>query len=184
MTSPAVIGLHAERVVGDDRVVRWVTPAGTLPSGRVRHAPGRLGEMLSAGMLSGALVEHTAVWLWLQDGLAWSATGNTVQSALREALADPEGWQIDPAPGEVLEHVTADLLTGSVGDFIRSHGGSVESHRDGEDVEVRLGGACEHCSAAEYTLRLRLLDAMRRRCPAVVESDRGAGTLRLTLQQM
>lgn len=182
MKSQGVIGLHAERVAGDDRVVRWVIPAGTLPSGRVRRAPGRLGEMFGAGILSGALVETTAVWLWLQDGLTWSAKGNAVQSALREALADPECWEIDPAPGEVLERVTADLLTGSVGDFIRSHGGSVESYRDGEDVEVRLGGACEHCPAAEYTLRLRLLDAMRRRCPAVVESDRGPGTLRLSLR--
>jgi Fe/S biogenesis protein NfuA len=107
-----------------------------------------------------------------------------VQGALRQALADPAGWKIEPAPGEVLEAVTADLLTGSVGDFVRSHGGSVESHRDGEDVEVRLGGACEHCPAAEYTLRLRLLEAMRRRCPEIVESDRGAGTLRLSLRSL
>jgi Fe/S biogenesis protein NfuA len=179
-----VIGLHAERVTGDDRVVRWVMPAGILPAGRVRRAPGQLGELLSEGTLSGALVEYTAVWLWLREGLAWSAKGNCVQGALRQALADPAGWEIEPAPGEVLEAVTADLLTGSVGDFVRSHGGSVESHRDGEDVEVRLGGACEHCPAAEHTLRLRLLEAMRRRCPEIVESDRGAGTLRLSLRSL
>lgn len=179
-----MIGLHAERVPGDDRVVRWVIPAGTLHPGRVRRAPGRLGEMLAAGTLSDALSEHTAVWLWLQDGLAWTAQGSTVQSALRQALADPDGWEIDPAPGEVLERVTADLLAGSVGDFVRSHGGSVETHRDGEDVVIRLGGACEHCAAAEYTLRLRLLDALRRRCPDVVESVRGTGALRLSLGQV
>jgi Fe/S biogenesis protein NfuA len=33
-------------------------------------------------------------------------------------------WVVESAPGEVLEHVTADLLAGSVGDFVRSHGGS------------------------------------------------------------
>lgn len=176
-----MIGVHAERVDGDDRVVRWVMPAGTLPHGRVRRAPGALGEILRDGTMSDALVEHTAVWLWLREGLSWSAYGGTVQRALREALAEPGGWEIDPAPGEVLERVTADLLAGTVGDFVRSHGGSVAAHRDGNAVEVHLGGACEHCPAAEHTLRLRLLDALRRRCPDVVESDRGRGRLRLHL---
>lgn len=136
--------------------------------------------MLRAGTLSEALVEHTAVWLWLQQGLSWSTYGREVQSALREALGDPGDWEIIAAPGEVLERVTADLLSGSVGDFIRSHGGSVVARRDGDDVEIHLGGACEHCPASEYTLRLRLLEALRRRCPGVAESDSGSGRLRLT----
>jgi Fe-S cluster biogenesis protein NfuA len=176
-----MISLHAERAAGDDRAVRWVIPAGGLTPGRVRRAPGALGEIVRDGTISDALVEHTAVWLWLRDGLSWSAHGGTVQRALREALAEPGGWEIDPAPGEVLELVTADLLAGTVGDFVRSHGGSVAAQRDGDDVEVHLGGACEHCPAAEHTLRSRLLDALRRRCPDVVESDRGRGRLRLHL---
>lgn len=176
-----MIGVHAERVAGDDRVVRWVMPAGSLSPGRVRRAPAPLGEILSGGIISDALVEHTAVWLWLREGLSWSAYGSTVQGALSDALAEPGGWEIDPAPGEVLERVTADLLAGTVGEFVRSHGGSVAAQRDGDDVEVHLGGACEHCPAAEHTLRLRLLDALRRRCPDVVESDRGRGRLRLRL---
>jgi len=176
------IGIHAERVAGDDRVVRWVVPGGRLPVGRARHASGRLGEMLSEGTLSGALVEHGAVWLWLGEGLSWAGRGAAVQSALREALADPDGWLVEPAPGEVLEHVTADLLTGSVGDFVRSHGGSVTAERTGDTVAVRLGGACEHCPAAGLTLRQRLMGELHRRCPDLVEVDRDGRQLTLALR--
>ena len=177
-----MIGIHAERVAGDDRVVRWVVPMGMVPVGRVREAPGRLGELFSEGAFSEALTEYGALWLWLRDGLSWSMVGASVQSALRDALADPQGWVVDPAPGEVLEHVTADLLAGSVGDFVRSHGGSVSAQPVGGDaVAVQLGGACQHCPAAEYTLRARLLGELRRRCPDLVEVDRDGGGLTLTL---
>ncbi len=177
-----MIAIHAERVAGDDRAVRWVVPAGILTVGRVRWAPARLGEMLSDATLSDALVEHSAVWLWLREGLSWTSEGAAVQSALREALADPAGWMIEPAPGEVLAHVTEDLLSGSVGDFVRSHGGSATARQAGGDaVAVQLGGACEHCPAAEYTLRLRLLGELRRRCPDLVELDRGHDGLTLML---
>lgn len=162
-----MIGLHAERVADDPRAVRWVVPAGILPAGRVRSAPGALGEMFDEATLTSGLVEHTAVWLWLRDDRNWADVGPHVQSALREALADPAGWVIDPAPGEVLERVTADLLAGSVGDFIRSHGGTAVAERvsGGETVRVRLGGACSNCVAADHTLRLRLVEGLRRRCP-------------------
>jgi Fe/S biogenesis protein NfuA len=177
----ALIGVHPERVDDDDRAVRWVLTGTTLPVGRVTRAPGRLGEMLSDATLSDALAEHTAVWLWLREGLSWSRHGTEVRAALRDALADPAGWVVVPAPGEVLEHVTTDLLTGSVGDFIRSHGGSVLARRSGDEVAVLLGGACEHCPAAGHTLRLRLLEALRRRCPDLIETGSGAGQLRLRL---
>lgn len=177
-----MIGVHAERVAGDDRVVRWVVPGGVLPVGRVRSAPGLMGELLSDATFSEALTEHGGLWLWLREDLSWSAVGATVRSALQDALGHPDGWVVDPAPGEVLERVTADLLAGSVGDFIRSHGGSVRAQSVGGDaVVVQLGGACAHCPAAEHTLRLRLIGELRRRCPDLVEVGRGDGGLTLTL---
>jgi len=178
-----VIAIHAERVIGDERAVRWVVPAGTLAVGRVRSAPGRLGELLSDGTLSEALVEYTAVWMWLRAGDSWTTHGAEVQSALRDALGQPADWIIDPAPGEVLARVTTDLLDGSVGDFIRSHGGLVSVHRLGAEVSVLLGGACEHCPAAGYTLRQRLVGELRRRCPNLVEVDSGDKQLTLSLSE-
>ena len=183
MTGAAVIGIHPERVTGEPQAVRWVMPADTLPVGQVRRAPGRLGEMLSGGMLSAALVESTAVWLWLREGLSWKDCGTEVQAALRQALAHRDGWTVDPAPGEVLVRVTTDLLAGSVGDFVRSHGGSVTAGRGaGDTVVVQLGGACEHCPAAGHTLRIRLLDEVRRRCPDLVESHGPGNQLTLALR--
>lgn len=176
------LAIHAERVAGEPEAVRWVMPPGTLPVGRVRAAPGRLGELLDDGTLRAGLVEHGALWLWLRDDQTWQHWGAKVQPALRQALAEPAGWVVDPAPGEVLARVTADLLAGSVGDFVRSHGGSVSAERVGEDtVAVHLGGACEHCPAAEHTLRSGLMDQLRRRCPDVVEVERGGRRITLAL---
>lgn len=176
-----MVALHPERVAGEPQAVRWVVPAGDVPIGRVRRVPGPLGDMVTDGTLSDVLVGHRAVWTWLRPGLSWPALGRRVQAALREALAEPDGWTVDPAPGEVLARVTTDLLDGSVGDFIRSHGGSVVAERSGDEVAVKLGGACEHCPAAEYTLRLRLMGELRRHCPNLVEVDRGGGRLVLSL---
>lgn len=181
MTAP-VIALHAERVAGDPHAVRWVVPAGSLPIGRVWRAPGRLGVLFHNGTLTVGLVEGTAVWLWLREDLAWTGHGTAVQAALREALTKPDEWSIEAAPGEVLHLVTIDLLDGTVGDFIRSHGGSVNARRVGDDeVVVQLGGACEHCPAAGHTLRLRLMDELRRRCPGLTEVDRAGTQLTLSL---
>lgn len=174
--------MHAERVAGDPQAVRWVMPAGRLPVGRVRRAPGELGAMFDAGTLTAGLVEHTALWLWVSADTSWAAHGRAVQSALRAALEHPDRWVIEPAPGEVLARVTADLLDGPVGDFVRSHGGSARTELSGDGtVAVHLGGACEHCPAADLTLRQRLMNELRRRCPDVVEVDRGPKRLVLAL---
>lgn len=166
-----MIALHAERVTGEPSAARWVVQTAGVPVGRVRTAPGDLGRMFDDGILAGGLVEDTAVLLWLRDGLSWRAEGPAVAGALREALRCPADWVVEPAPGEVLERVTADVLEGSVGDFVRSHGGSVRLQRIGDTVTVQLGGACEHCPAAEQTLRQRLVNELRRRCSDLVELE-------------
>jgi Fe-S cluster biogenesis protein NfuA len=176
-----VIAVHAERVSGEPSAVRWaVRPAG-VPRGRVLAAPGELGRMFGDGTLTAGLVEDTAVWLWLGDGLSWRTHGPAIQAALREALLSPGQWVVEPAAGEVLERITADVLAGSVGDFVRSHDGSVAAERDGDTVTVKLGGACEHCPASGQTLRHRLVSELRRRCPDLVELDSRSGQLRLQL---
>ena len=176
-----MIALHAERVPGEPRAVRWVAATDGVPAGRVVNAPGDLGRRFADGTLSAGLVERTAVWLWLRDGLSWRDEGPAVSAALRAALAEPQGWVVEPAPGEILERVTLDLIDGSVGDFVRSHGGSVAAERDGDVVTIQLGGACEHCPAAEHTLQQRLIGELRRRCPDLVELDARDGRLNLSL---
>lgn len=176
-----MIAVHAERVTGEPRAVRWVAATDGVPVGRVVHAPGDLGHGFADGTLSAGLVEHTAVWLWLRDGLSWRNEGPAIGKALRAALAEPGAWVVEPAPGEILQRVTQDMLDGSVGDFVRSHGGSATASRDGDVVTVTLGGACEHCPAAEHTLHQRLVSELRRRCPDVVELGARDGRLALSL---
>ena len=176
-----VIALHAERVPGEPYAVRWVAATDGVPTGRVVSAPGDLGRRFADGTLSAGLVEHTAGGLWLRAGLSWRDEGPAVSAALRAALAEPEAWVVEPARGEILEHVTLDLLDGSVGDFVRSHGGSVAAERDGDVVTIQLGGACEHCPAAEHTLHQRLIGELRRRCPDLVELNSRGGRLNLSL---
>ncbi len=166
-----MIALHAERVAGEPAAVRWVVPPGSLPPGRIRTAPGELGALFDDGTLTRGLVEHGAVWLWLRDGLSWRERGRTVEAALRDALTEPDGWVVDAAPGEVLMRVMADLIDGSIGEFVRSHGGTVTAEAAGDEVVVQLGGACARCTAAEQTLRQRLLGELRQRCPGLVEVD-------------
>lgn len=176
-----MIALHAERVTGEPQAVRWVVDTDGVAIGRVLSAPGDLGQLFSEGTLSAGLVEPSAVWLWLRDGLSWRSQGAAVSAALREALVEPDAWVVEPAPGEVLERVVADLLDGSVGDFVRSHGGSVAAERDGDVVSIHLGGACENCPAADHTLRARLIGELQRRCPEVVELDSRGSRLTLSL---
>ena len=176
-----MIALHAERVSGEPQAVRWVVSTDGVAVGRVVTAPGSLGGLFADGTLSAGLVEPTAVWLWLRDGLSWRSQGAAVSAALREALVVPDEWVVKPAPGEVLERVVADLLDGSVGDFVRSHGGSVAAERDGDMVSIHLGGACENCPAADHTLRARLIGELQRRCPDVVELNSRGGRLTLSL---
>lgn len=177
-----MIPLHAERVSGDRQAVRWVVPAGRLPAGRIQSAPGRLGALFADGTLSAGMTENSAVWLWLRDGLSWSALGTDVRAALQDALSEPSSWTVEAAPGEVLERVTADLLDGTVGEFVRSHGGTVSAQRCGDTLTVRLGGACEHCPAAGLTLRQRLVGELRDRCPDLIEVGRDGGQLTVGLR--
>lgn len=167
----AAVPLHPEPVAGEPDVVRWVLPAGTLPTGRLLRAPGRLGAMLDDETIGEGLVEHTALWLRLCADLSWSVRGGEVRSALQEALVGaPRGWVVVPAADEVVTRVAADVLAGPAGDYVRSHGGLVEVARvEGGVLVLALGGACAGCPALGSTLRTRLETALRRRLPDLAE---------------
>ncbi|MCX2933218.1 NifU family protein [Mycobacterium sp. CVI_P3] len=169
-------------MTGEPQAVRWVTHTDGLAAGRVVDAPGELGRRFADGALTDGLVDPTAVWLWLRDGLSWRDMGSAIHKALRAALAEPAGWTIEPAPGEILELVTAELLNGGPGEFVRSHGGSVAAERVGDAVTIRLGGACESCPAAEHTLRHRLVGELRRHCPDLVELESHNGRINLRVR--
>ena len=48
-------------------------------------------------------------------------------------------------------------------------------------MNVQLGGACEHCPAAGQTLRSKLTDELRRRCPDLTEVGRDGTAMTLAL---
>ena len=162
------VPVHPEPVAGSASELRWTVPAGILPVGAVRSAPGRLGEMLADGLLADPLAERAALWLRLVSG-TWREHGTAVREALQDALLDPGGWVVDDPDDAGLERVTAEVLAGTVGDYVRSHGGriTVATVHDAT-VDLDLDGTCEHCPAAGLTLHARVESAVRDRWPALV----------------
>lgn len=166
-----MIALHAESVDGDPRTIRWVVPPGVVSFvGAVRRAPGDCGAMLADGTLTGLTLEATSVLTTVADAGTWGEIGTRVGRALAEDLDDPH-WQ--PAEGAAapvsLAVVAQEVLTGAVGDYIRSHGGSVHVLDTADDIlQVELRGVCAHCPASGATLDDRLDAEVRRRYPGLV----------------
>jgi Fe-S cluster biogenesis protein NfuA len=132
--------------------------------------PDPLAALLRDGTLADVRVEPAAVLTALGAGRTWSRDGARIRSALHAALDEPAGWTPADAPtaldDEPLRLAAQALLDGPVGELARSHGGRIElvDVRDGI-VTVRLDGACHGCPAARFTLRQRLENQLRRRCP-------------------
>ncbi|MFU8872763.1 NifU family protein [Micromonospora sp. SL4-19] len=163
--------------------IRWILPGGVLPvAGGSVPVPPSLAALLSDGTLTDVAVAADAVVTDLAPGRRWADEGPRVRSALHVALDDPVGWLGESAPArsdpdEPVRRSVRRLLDGSVGDFVRSHGGCIElvDVRDGV-VRVRLAGACDGCPAARFTLRNRVEAELRRHHPqvsGVVEAGRG-----------
>ena len=146
--------------------LRWVITADPLPpAGTVRQAPGRLGILLDAGVISEMVVRAEDVQITLSADHRWREVGDDIREALHVALLDPTGWRIDASDNtDQLAAIAAELLAGSVGALAESHGGSIELVSvAGDTVTVRMSGACRGCPTAELTLHDKLQHELRRR---------------------
>ncbi|WP_327318789.1 NifU family protein [Streptomyces sp. NBC_01235] len=171
-----MIPLHPQQVPGRPDRLRWIIPAGTLDgTGPLAEVPEPLAALLTDGTLTQIALEPAAVVTRLGADRTWPEEGARVRSALHAALDDPAGWI--PATGTApcdddaqLYGVAREVLAGEVGDFARSHGGTIDlvDVRDGV-VTVRLGGACHGCPASWFTLHQRLERQLRRHHPGLRE---------------
>lgn len=182
------VALHPE-ATSTPEVVRWVVAEGTPPVlGEIARAPFPLGLLLDDGVVTHVVVEPTAVRVTLAEGRSWREEGPRVRTALTTALADPAGWvpAPDARPEDVLRSVVAEVLASEAGDYVRSHGGTVDLvDVMGTNVTLALGGPCRHCPLRNQTLHGRLEVAIRARFPALgrlelgtvsASSARGRGT--------
>ncbi len=192
---PVPVPVHPEAVPDDPTALRWVMPAGTLAFvGAPAALPGPLQALLDDGTLHGLQVEPDAVRLTIGGSRTWRAEGGRVREALQLALAEPGAWlppgDADTATiaDDVLRMAVEQVIAGDVGDYVRGHGGRIALLSvDAGRVEVSLGGACSHCPASDVTLTHRFENAVRARCPEVVEivahdepgAATGRGLLRL-----
>jgi len=161
-----MIPIHATATANPQQL-RWVVAEHRLPArGRVRQAPGHLGRMLDGGVIDEIQVRTGDVLITLRAGNSWRELGDDVRDALCDALPDPAGWRVDAAPDDTtgLAAITAELLTGTIGALAESHGGSIELVSvEGDQVNVRLSGACRGCPAAASTLHDKLQRELRLR---------------------
>ncbi len=160
-----MIPIHAT-ATADPQQLRWVTAADRLPAaGIVRHAPGRLGALVDAGVIDEIVIRTGEVLITLSAGRSWREFGDDVRDALIDALLDPAGWRIDASDTTAeLAAIAEELLAGRIGALAKSHGGSIELVSvAGQTVTVRMLGACHGCSAASSTLHDNLQRELRRR---------------------
>jgi Fe-S cluster biogenesis protein NfuA len=161
-----MIPIHATATANPQQL-RWVVAADRLPAtGGVRVAPGRLGVLLSDGVIDEIEVRSTDVLITLQAGTSWRELGDDVRDALCDALLEPADWQVDSARDDTgrLSAIAAELLAGPIGELAESHGGAIELVSvDRDNVNVRLSGACHGCPAAAATLHDKLQRELRRR---------------------
>lgn len=153
----ALTAMHAEAVPYDATAMRWVLPDGLPACGRLVGAPGRLGELVTAGgPIVRAVAERRALWTWLARP-AWDVYGVEIRQAVFVAAGRPAEWQIEPDADEVLELVATDVINRTLKAFIASHGGEIVLVRASENtVDVEMKGACARCAAAGGTLHGRI----------------------------
>lgn len=161
-----MIPLHAT-ATSNPQQLRFVVPSGNLPPrGAVREAPDPLGGWLGRGVITEMLVGGAEVLITLSNGHTWREFGDEIRDALSDALRARSGWRVEPSTSadDRLAEIVRELLAGQVGAYAQSHGGTIELISvQGDDVKVRLAGACRGCPASGATLTDRLQHELRRR---------------------
>lgn len=160
-----MIPMHAV-ATGDLQRVRWVVVHDRMPArGRVRSAPGRLGQLQADGVIDELTVDGADITITLSAQQSWRARGEEIRVALDEALREPAGWRVEPSERtSEIARAAEELLSGPIGELAASHGGAIELVGvTGDQVRVRTSGACHGCPASASTLHDRLQCELRRR---------------------
>lgn len=160
-----MIPMHAV-ATGEPQRVRWVVAPDQLPApGRVRYAPGRLGELQESGVVEELTVDGAGIAVTLSPQQSWRARGEEIRVALDEALREPSAWRLDPSGrAAAIARAAEELLGGVIGELAGSHGGAIELIGvTGAHVRVRMSGSCRGCPASGSTLHERLQRDLRRR---------------------
>ena len=181
-----MVPVHPQQVPGRCDLLRWIIPAGVLTgTGPLAEVPAPLAALLTDGTLAQITLEGEAVVTRLGSGRIWPEEGARVRTALHTALDDPSGWISGTRPASQdddaeLFAAAQEVFVGEVGEFARSHGGSIDlvQVRDGI-VTVRLGGACHGCPASWFTLHQRLERQLRLRHPGLREVRNAASPVSL-----
>lgn len=176
------IRLHAERT-NDPNAIDWVVRDALLPTDvhltRESMPPGTpvaLADLLLSGAIAGLSVHGEALRVWRSLDVDWVELAPIVDQAIRRALqAGP--WLASPTENTAATHIDEDsdysltsevteLLAGPVGDYVASHGGSIElvGVHNGV-VQLRLCGACQGCPAATQTLKYGIENQLKACCP-------------------
>lgn len=175
-TAPVAIPTHPEAVPGDEAALRWIVPAGVLTRpGRVVDAPGTPGTLLrDPAVIEAAVEPGGSLLIRFRSRADLVRLGPPLRTALPRALAAAAAWTItalaaSPERDALIRAAADAVLAGSLGDYIRSHGGEfiVTGVRDGV-VEVTFRGMCSGCPISPLTLHLRFERELRERCPELV----------------
>lgn len=179
-----MIPIHTTATTNPQQL-RWVVTRDRLPArGTVRRAPGRLGELLDSGVIDEIEVRTSDVLITLRAGDSWRELGDDVREALCDALLNPDEWRVDGTPDDTtaVAAITAELLSGPIGALAESHGGTIELVSiEGDNVNVRLSGACRGCPASASTLHDNLQRELRLRSgrQIVVNTENSAAAVPL-----
>lgn len=174
--TPAVVPLHPQACPGRPDEVRWIVGDGgppPVPPDAAERLPPPLADLVAEGVLAAVHQEPDGLRTRLAPGRSWARDGARVRTAVHAAVTGPAR-----PDDEALRVAATELIDGPVGVVAGSHGGTIELvDVRGGVVRVRLTGACDGCPAAGVTLRLRLEEELRRRCPQLreVRAVPGAG---------